>query len=297
MPKYSSIRDNVKTKHWEFNTLRMGHAISTFSRLSTHSASNNSDYVRLHFGLKGDYSFTYKQIGQSFDLVGGHHNIMYSKGIDLEIENKTLEIETFGIDFPKEAFIRFTHDCDDLLKEFSENILAAKSVMLSPTWGTVNTKIQGVIDEILLNPYENNLQDVFLLAKSLELLVLCVDDYKKSNTKQYRYVKNNSDKEKIIAARDFVNERIVSPPNLSDIAKKVGVNEFKLKHGFKEMFQSTIFGYLTDRRLNLARQMLLDTQKTAAEIAYELGYSSPQHFSKQFRSKFGDTPNAIRKNS
>ncbi len=207
-----------------------------------------------------------------------------------------MEIETFGVDFPKETFIEFTQQGDDLLNRFAEKILSGTSALLSEDWGAVTSPIQRVIDEIVRNPYSGELQNIFLLAKSLELLVVCVDHYQQTSNSRPVYLKRTSDQEKVIAARDFINARITSPPNLSEIAKAVGLNEFKLKRGFKEMFHSTVFGYLTERRLHLARHYLLDTSKTAAEIAMNLGYSSPQHFSHQFRKKFGVTPNSIRKN-
>lgn len=275
----------------------MGYALSTFDQtLSTFSAGNSKEAVRLHFGLKGDYAFTYRQLHRSFNLVGGHHNIMYSQGIDIEVRNKTLEIETFGVDFPKDLFLAFTQDGDDLLKRFTGDILEGHNALLSENWGTVDVAIQTVIDEIRHNTYAGKLQEIFLLAKCLELLVLCIDNYRQTNHPP-THLKSNTDRERVIAARDYLNERISDPPNLSDIAKTVGLSECKLKRGFKEMFRSTVFGYLTERRLNLAMQYLRDTRKTAAEISYDLGYSSPQHFSNQFRNKFGMPPNSVRKNS
>ena len=295
-PQSAQKKEPIQATTWEFNNIRMGHVVSVFDDYAGFSASNTQDTVRLHFGLRGDYRFMYQQLHRSFDLVGGHHNIMYSPGINLDIYNKTLEVETFGIDFPKEVFIGFTQPGDDLLNRFTEQIRSGTSALLSENWGTVTPPIQRVIDEIVLNPYSGELQNIFLLAKSLELLVLCVDNYQQSSSCRSAYLKRKSDRERVMAARDFINERVTSPPNLSEIAKVVGLNEFKLKRGFKEMFHSTVFGYLTERRLNLARQYLLDTQKTAAEIAIDLGYSSPQHFSHQFRKKFGATPNSVRKN-
>jgi AraC family transcriptional activator of pyochelin receptor len=47
--------------------------------------------------------------------------------------------------------------------------------------------------------------------------------------------------------------------------------------------------------LNLAHRYLLDTLKTAAEIGYELGYSTPQHFNNAFKKKFGTTPFSVKK--
>src|SRR5206468_11676890 len=110
------------------------------------------------------------------------------------------------------------------------------------------------------------------------------------------FIKTKTDKEKIIAVRDVINEHLTCPPNLSQIAKMVGLNEYKLKRGFKETFNTTVFGYLTDQRLNLAQQYLRDTDKTAAEVSFELGYSTPQHFNNAFKKKFGITPYSVRNN-
>jgi AraC family transcriptional activator of pyochelin receptor len=62
------------------------------------------------------------------------------------------------------------------------------------------------------------------------------------------------------------------------------------------MFNHTVFGYLIEQRLLLARQYLRDTLKTATEISSELGYASPQHFNNAFKKRFGITPALIRNN-
>jgi len=72
------------------------------------------------------------------------------------------------------------------------------------------------------------------------------------------------------------------------------LNEYKLKKGFKELFGTTVFGYIHQIRMDLAKRLLLGTSKTAKEIAYETGYGSPQHFSKAFKEQFGIPPNSIR---
>lgn len=281
---------------WQCDGIRIGHAISKFTELSSFSSSSKTDVVRMHFGVRGNYSFDYKQLNKTFDLIGGHHNIMYSNDFDMVVSNKTLELETFGIQFPKDLFIRFTENSSDALKKFCENIMQGKSAILSDKWGTIDTPIQQVIQQIIHCKYADDLKKLFLLSKSIELLVLCADAVSISKTKAEIYIKNATDKEKIIAVRDLINERVHCPPNLSEIAQHVGLNEYKLKRGFKETFNNTVFGYLTDQRLNLARRYLLDTQQTAAEIASQLGYATPQHFNNAFKKKFGVTPYLVRKN-
>src|SRR5580698_7777758 len=157
----TGTRDSIT---WEFDGIRMGHAISKFRTLTEFtSASAMTDVVRLHIGLKGNYSFRYRQLDTTFDLIGGHHNLLYSKDFEMTVYNRTLEMETFGVQFPRETFLKFTQNATDLLKRFSDRIMNEEPV------------IQQVIDQILHHRYTGDLQHLFLLSKSIELLVLCAE--------------------------------------------------------------------------------------------------------------------------
>jgi AraC-like DNA-binding protein len=281
---------------WQFDGIRLGHAVSTFKELTSFSSASTTDVVRMHFGLKGDYRFTYKQLDKTFELIGSHHNIMWSQGFDMVVENKTLQLETFGIQFPREQFIQFTQNADGPVQRFAQNIIEDKNTMLADSWAPISPAIQQVIQQIIHCGYTGELKKLFLLSKSIELLVLCAEAYNEAAAKKEAFIKSIADREKIIAVRDLVNERVHCPPNLTEIAKTVGLNEYKLKRGFKETFNTTVFGYLAEQRLHLAQQYLRDTQKTAAEISIELGYATPQHFNNAFKKKFGITPALVRNN-
>jgi AraC family transcriptional activator of pyochelin receptor len=288
----TGTRDSIT---WEFDGIRMGHAVSKFNTLTSFNAvSPNTDVVRLHLGLKGNYSFHYRQLDTTFHLVGGHHNILYSKDFEMTVENRTLELETFGIQFPRETFLRFTQNANDGLKRFADQIINSENALLSDQWGAIDPAIQQVIDQVIHNRYAGDLLSLFLLSKSIEILVLCAESCLLAADKKETYLKTAADKEKIIAARDLVNQRVHCPPSLTEIATAVGLNEYKLKRGFKETFQTTVFGYLTAQRLLLAKRYLLDTDKTAAEIAFDLGYATPQHFNNAFKRHFGHTPDSVR---
>jgi len=295
MKELLSKPPSIKSQSWEFNNIQIGHAISSYDQLgSTFKAANSEDTVRLHMGLRGDYNFKLRQLHKTYDLVGGHHNIIYSNGIDLEITNKSDEVETFGINFPKQVFIDLLQDEDDSLRQFCKDVIAGNTIVIAEKWGTITSPIQTVLDEIIMNPYKSTLQNIFLFAKTLELLVLCIDNYKNIRSKSYHYLRTTADKEAIVAARDLIIKHVSNPLGLSEIAKRVGVNEFKLKYGFKEMFGTTLFSYLREKRLGLATQYLSDTDKAISLIAEELGFSSPQHFSNQYKQKFGVSPKEVR---
>ncbi|MDH5680963.1 MAG: AraC family transcriptional regulator, partial [Spirochaetota bacterium] len=75
----------------------------------------------------------------------------------------------------------------------------------------------------------------------------------------------------------------------------VQLNHNKLKYGFKQVFNNTIFGYLKEIRLEQARTLLLDERLSVTETAYTVGYNSLSHFAAAFHQKYGMNPGSIRK--
>lgn len=83
------------------------------------------------------------------------------------------------------------------------------------------------------------------------------------------------------------------PPAISALAKRAGINEFKLKHGFKRIFGRTIFGYLREYRLETAKALIEKRDMNVAEIALEVGYGNPAHFAQAFRLQYGINPGQL----
>lgn len=285
-------KGNITSKKWELDKISISHNIIDYNSFETHTSINDSESVRLHFGLSGNYDFNFKQLKSSFKLTGHHNNIMYSDGLDIEVFNKSKRIETFGVNFTTESFINIAQNGNDSLKKLAEKVLNKENAILSNEWKPNNFKIHQVINEVLNCQFTDELQDLFLLSKSIELLVLQAELYE-LNT-QNRFIKSNIDKQKLFEAKEIIVNKIDNPPTITQLSKLVNLNEYKLKKGFKEIFGTTVFGYIHSNRMNLAKRLLLDTNMSAKEIAYETGYSSPQHFSKAFKKEFGNTPDSIR---
>ena len=277
---------------WKLNKLQISHNIIDYNSLGLNTSKNETEFVRLHFGLQGAYDFKFTQLNASYQLSGHHNNILYSDGLEIAVENKSKRIETFGINYNTDFFIEIAQNGNESLKRLAEKVINKENAILSPEWKTNNFKIQSVINEIIHCPYSEGLKDLFLLSKSIELLVLQAELYEHQGNKSY--IKDDNDRKKLLDAKELLTARIDNPPTLSELSKLVSLNEYKLKKGFKELNGTTVFGYIKHIRMNLAKTLLLETTKTAKEIAYETGYGSPQHFSKAFKEQFGIAPNSIR---
>jgi len=293
MSSQHHIKERV-SQAWELDKIHISHNIIDYKSEGSSTATDNQELVRLHFGIQGSYDFSYKQLNADYSLAGHHNNIMYSNGLDIEVKNTSARIETFGVNFTRESFIEIGQNGNEPLKRFTDKIINKENAILSDRWKTSNFKIQQVIQEIINCSYQNQLKDLFLLSKSIELLVLQAQLYEDQAVHQF--IKTTADKKKLVQAKELLQSRIENPPTLVELSKLVELNEYKLKRGFKELFGTTVFGYIHKTRMSLAKKLLLGTDSSAKDIAYQTGYSSPQHFNKAFKKQFGVTPKSIRKN-
>jgi signal transduction histidine kinase/DNA-binding response OmpR family regulator len=82
---------------------------------------------------------------------------------------------------------------------------------------------------------------------------------------------------------------------VTDLCQEMNLSRSQLYRKVKALFGESITDYIQQVRLEKARALLLEGQMTVAEIAYQVGYSSPDYFSTVFRSKYGVAPTQLKK--
>lgn len=103
------------------------------------------------------------------------------------------------------------------------------------------------------------------------------------------------DIDRIFRAREILISDLENPPRINDLAKKVSLNTSKLKAGFKEIYKDTIYGYLSNYRLELTYNLILNEGLNVTEAATSIGYNSLSKFSIAFKKKFGINPSYLLK--
>lgn len=283
---------NVTVWYCYFDGICISHMQNKFTGHFHIEKSNDLDVVSLEFNLKGSYII--RHVGNVYKTKSPQHNIIYSTGTHNTFENAELFGETFKIQFALPLFLRMVQDGNDTLKRFTDKLLEGKPVVIAQHSLTVNFQLQQVIRDILSCTFSGGLKKLFFLSKCIEVLVLQAEAYHQAESKQPVTYRRAEDKDRIVYAKDYLIQHVDDPPSLSELSKIIGLNEYKLKRGFKETFKTTIFGYLSDYRLDKAKQQLLENGQSVSEVAYALGYSSPQHFSNAFKKKFGIAPKLVR---
>jgi AraC family transcriptional regulator, transcriptional activator of the genes for pyochelin and ferripyochelin receptors len=149
--------------------------------------------------------------------------------------------------------------------------------------------IDASLQQMLCCPYQGITRTLYLEAKTLELLSLFIDATEESPVLSAAL--SRDDRDRIHHARQLLLDNLQAPPSLIGLARQVGLNDRKLKEGFRQVFGTTVFGYLTQQRLERARNLLVQEYSVAAASA-AVGYASPTAFSGAFRRRFGMSPKA-----
>jgi two-component system response regulator YesN len=82
---------------------------------------------------------------------------------------------------------------------------------------------------------------------------------------------------------------------IQDIAGEVHFSTAYLGYLFKKEMKKNVWDFVTELRIEEAKHLLLATDKKRYEIAYEVGYESPEHFSRMFKRYVGVSPAEYRK--
>ena len=80
------------------------------------------------------------------------------------------------------------------------------------------------------------------------------------------------------------------------LLKKVGLNNYKLKVGFNEIYNVTPFSCLRSLRMEKAKEFLIqENGRNIIEIANRVGYSKSNHFAAAFKKEYGLNPSVFRR--
>ena len=278
---------------WFFDGIRMSHSDLLYSESNAVEWNGSMDVISMGFNLGGRLVVEQKGSGKAFSFAKGQHNIFYFGETEGIMRNDDRKSEMFMVQFTKDAFMRLTENTTDKLMYFRDEVMEGKITSLSERNESMDFELQSAINAVLNCQYTGGIKKMFFLSKCFEILVLQAQLFDRTDAKKYTYCKTPYDRDCIQFARDYLVDHLSGPPALPALAKLAGINEFKLKKGFKEVFGSTVFNYLTVQRMEMAKDALLQKSKTITELAYELGYSSPQHFSKAFKKIYGVPPGTV----
>ena len=249
--------------------------------------SIDSSFIQLHFCLKGNTQFCFNNNTYTLNIPEENSLLLYNPQRDLPIhllaESNTwvvsilISIEKFHGLFSHEAnYISF-------LKEGNQQKKYYKDGFISPSMAVV-------LNQIINYNLNSNLRELYFKTKVYELLSLYFNRGEDVNTEQCPFLTDESNVLKIKRAKDIIISRISEPPSLAELAQEIDLSLKKLKEGFKQIYGTTVYGFLFDYKMELARKLLETGTHNVNEVGLKVGYSTASHFIAAFKKQYGTTP-------
>ncbi len=151
-------------------------------------------------------------------------------------------------------------------------------------------QFQSIFSSLFTSPITSSLS--YFRLKCMELLLLLsessTEDSNHHSCDQRQY-------EQIQTIRQFLIDHIDQRFTIEELAKKYLMNTSTLKADFKAVYGLPIAAYMKEYRLQLAAQLLRESDLSIQAIAEQVGYESQGKFSKAFKERMQQLPSQYRK--
>lgn len=204
-----------------------------------------------------------------------------------EFNNENLDSLDFIIIEFKEAYFKQSI-FNESLRSYLKSILNSNDRFIFD----IDPQLTSIISEIFKKTSLGLCQLMALNNKVFELLSTVIDfsSIPKKETTLHPY---HRQLEKV---KVQIKKQLDIQFSIEELSKTAGLNTSYLKKYFKESNGITIFEYSQKKRIQYAKNLLINTQFTIALIAEKVGYQQSAHFSHAFKRNTGFSPNQYRKN-
>ena len=242
--------------------------------------SGNVD-LKMKYGGKEDHFKHTKGLALSFyadpEVLCEHH-VSASKPLQCIVIATALR----NLDkLPNQEGEIFSELLGQLVKP-TDHFVKGPSFFMSPQMLTL-------VEQVFSNKFEGRTKMMFFRSQMTSLLAHYFGQLSSMKTE----IVKSSDREKLMHARDILANNLDTPPSLNELSRQIGLNSFKLKKNFKELFGVPVFKYLQNQRLTTAYDLIRDKEATVQEAAWHVGYDSLSSFSNAFAKKYGFRPSQI----
>lgn len=153
--------------------------------------------------------------------------------------------------------------------------------------------ILGILKNIMDCPFKGSMKSAFIREHLRALLTLQLFHFNPIVEGRNARVDariTRRDEDTLHEVKKYIDQNFLDPASLDSLSRHFGINEFKLKHGFKVLFNTSPMRYLQYKRLEFSRFLLRETDKSIKSIADEIGYSHAANFTLAFSKTFGNSP-------
>lgn len=144
-------------------------------------------------------------------------------------------------------------------------------------------------DNFSFNNFVGIKNDYYKISTFQEIYHIFVEDIKNLCNK-FNDERNKKAKNILFVAIQYIKVNYMREITLEEVAKHVGFSPNYFSRLFKSEFNQSFIDYLTNVRVEAAKELVMERDKNMGEISWEVGYHDPNYFTKVFKKIVGLTP-------
>lgn len=288
-PSHSLVR--IRTER--FADFIISHGIyQTQNEAFTFEARREEPVICMLFHLSGS-AFFGKDL---LEFPGNHHSLNFYPTFESQMvlkENRNTEKLMIKLQVP---FVqKYLEQGDEYTRWFFDQVCNYTFFDTTQNGRIISPEVRSILMNIVQCPFEGTLRLLYLESQIKLLLSFLIYEFRTTATQEHRIDQLNSkDIEILHDIHKYASTQFLDEVSLYSICRQYGINEFKLKYGFKKLFGTSLMKLVQEKRMSHAREMLLESDRMITDVAFEVGYSSTANFSKAFRNFYGFAPSAVR---
>lgn len=247
----------------------------------------DSSFIQFHFCIKGACEFVFNNGNYRLKIEAENSLLLYNPQRDLpihlEVHSKSwlvtvlVSIKKFHGLFSQEADHITFLSADNKDKKYYKD-------------GKISPSMAIALNQIINFNLNASIKTLYFKGKALELLSLYFNRSEDADIEQCPFLVDETNVIKIRKAKDIMIARMAEPPTLQELSEEIGLSLKKLKEGFKQIYGDSVFSFLFDYKMEVARKLLEAGDHNVNEVGLKVGYSTSSHFISAFKKKYGTTP-------
>jgi AraC-like DNA-binding protein len=282
---------NVAISTFEETKIEDGFFVLTYQNEDEHIKTIERDidnsFIQFHFCNKGNSAFQFNNGNYTLNINEQTSLLLYnpqrSLPIHLDINPNSslvtvlISIKQFHGLFSDEAnYISFLSDDNKDRKYYKD--------------GKITPSLSIVLNQLINYNLNQSIKSLYFKGKAYELLSLYFNRSEDANIEQCPFLVDETNVLKIRKAKDIIISRMSEPPSLQELSDEIELSLKKLKEGFKQIYGDSVFSFLFDYKMEVARKLLEAGEHNVNEVGLKIGYSTASHFIAAFKKKYGTTP-------
>ncbi|WP_374722334.1 response regulator transcription factor [Peribacillus tepidiphilus] len=182
----------------------------------------------------------------------------------------------------------------DLLKWIYDEKRNIKTVLITgyDEYGYMRKAIQYKSSDYILKPV-----DPEALNQTIEKTILLLKEEQNPYNIQMDQIQPKKEIKTIQLVEQYIQQHYLREVSLQEIADRFFISREYISRKFKQEYGQNLSDYLTNVRMDKAKQLLSDPNIKIYEVAHRIGYEDDKYFRKLFKKKVGVTPNEYRKSA